>query len=172
MVSHSANQQTIEVASHMHTWSCSKRNGSFWIVLLFAFFGMWSKRNVPFLQHAWFGMALLGLCSYVLFLEWDQNGMCLFCNVLDLEFALLECAPNGMCPFWNFAICTFWNVLQMWFKRNVLFLESALFGMRSKQNVLFWNTVFPHIVAAATILYWNCKTLKNSYSFHISFSLL
>ena len=36
---------------------------------------------------------------------------------------------------------------------------------------LYQLTVVPHIVAAATILFLNGKTLKNSYSFRISFSL-
>ena len=51
-------------------------------------------------------------------------------------------------------------------------------GQARQEPQSFWrekkwkHTVFPHIVATATILFWNCKTLKNSYSFRINFSLM
>ena len=99
-------------------------NGPFWIVLLCALFGMW-----------------------------DQNGMCLFCNVLDLEFALLECALNGLCPFLNFAISLFGTCSKCDLDRMCFFGKCP-----------FWNVVKTE-----------CALLEyriSSYSCHGNYSLL
>ena len=61
---------------------------------------------------------------------------------------------------------SFWSLYQ--FKQQTKKINAKLGGA----NMSTQFTVFPHTVAAATILLRNCKTLKNSYSFCISFSLM
>ena len=52
-----------------------------------------------------------------------------------------------------------------------LVITSNCLASQKLHNLHLITTIVSHIVAAATILFCNCKTLKNSYSFRISFSL-
>ena len=86
---------------------------------------------------------------------------------------LVKFGPNSwMIPIWLLTdlpnlSTTSSKIAQFW--QHWKSVESPWFF--SLKNI--WrciSTVFPHIVGAANILVWNGNTLKNSYSFRISFS--
>ena len=183
MVSHSANQQTIEVASHMHTWS-SKRNGPFWNVLKieyvhleilqYALFGMyliwnvlkmWFKRNVLDLECAQNVIKTeFALLECVLFgsklnlpsFECTQNGTCCYWNVLFLEWAVVEWTLRVMCPFWN-VIKEKWALLEC---VQECVQEYVLFGSKlnltKMECVLFGLCSFCNAVSLECALPWMC----------------
>ena len=105
--------------------------------------------------------------------------ICSFRNfsIYEVNFSIYEVKNCHNEESWYMKISTFSTITirgDMYGRSSTYYclLLRAHTSRLHTSDVITSNTVIPHIVAAATILFWNGKTLKNSYSFHISLKTL